>query len=180
MINSSRTTHALTRAATITAWPIWLTVCSAMLLLLALIALAPLLLARHETSSAAFIYRALGYVCHQVPERSFQLQGHPLPVCARCLGLYAGFLIGALTFPLIRPLSTKSALETPARRWFLLALVPTAIDFGLDLCGWWENTHASRALTGALLGAVSALYVMPGLIALFRQALKSFTPARSR
>lgn len=151
-----------------------------MLLLLALIALAPVLLALHETFPAAFIYRSLGYVCHQASARSFQIVGHPLPVCARCLGLYAGFLLGALAFPLIRPLRTKRALQAPARRWFLLALVPTIIDFGLDFYGWRENTHASRAMTGLLLGAVSALYVLPGLIVLFQQAFKSFRTGQSR
>ena len=51
----------------------------------------------------------------------------------------------------------------PARRWLLLAALPTSVDFLLGVTGLWANTHTSRALTGALVGAVAALYVVPGL-----------------
>jgi len=36
----------------------------------------------------------------------------------------------------------------------------------LGFLGLWENTHSSRFLTGALLGAVAVFYVVPGLIEL--------------
>ncbi|MBV1755609.1 MAG: DUF2085 domain-containing protein [Methanobacterium sp.] len=29
-------------------------------------------------------------ICHGLPERSFKIKGHMLPVCARCTGLYLG------------------------------------------------------------------------------------------
>src|SRR4051812_34262892 len=45
---------------------------------------------------AAAVYLAGSFICHQRPERSFHLVGVQLPVCARCLGLYAGAAIGAL------------------------------------------------------------------------------------
>lgn len=44
----------------------------------------------------AGIYAALGWVCHQRPERSWHLAGKPLGVCVRCVGLYVGALLGAL------------------------------------------------------------------------------------
>lgn len=157
---------------------VWLMVCGGTLLLLALIALAPVMIAHHQTFPAAMIYRSLGWVCHQTPARSFHLANHPLAVCARCLGLYAGFGIGALIFPLRRPLSTNQALIAPARRWLLLALIPTVIDLGLDFLGWWENTHASRVTTGLLLGAALSFYVLPGLISLFRQGREIFARER--
>ncbi|MEJ7714152.1 MAG: DUF2085 domain-containing protein [Pyrinomonadaceae bacterium] len=173
MIKRLRTTHALALAPCVS-WRVWLIVCCMMLLLLlVLVALAPVLLSRHQTFQAAFIYRPLSYICHQIPERSFQLVGHPLPICARCLGLYAGFFVGALILPFLRPFSTKRALAVPARHWFILALIPTAFDFGLDVLGWRQNTHASRVLTGLLLGAVSAFYVLPGLIELCYLGVKS-------
>ncbi len=178
MLKRLRSTLAPTLAAYLS-WQVWLIVCCAMLLLLVLIALAPVLLSRHQTFQAAFIYRPLSYVCHQIPQRSFQLKGHPLSVCARCLGLYVGFFVGTLILPFLRPFSTKRVPAMPARQWFLLALVPTLIDFGLDVFGWRANTHASRASTGLLLGAVSAFYVLPGLIELCRLGVKSLT-AESR
>ena len=38
--------------------------------------------------AAALTYRAGGVVCHQDPDRSFHRGRMPLPVCARCTGLY--------------------------------------------------------------------------------------------
>lgn len=36
---------------------------------------------------------AVGYaVCHQIPERSFSFNGHPLPLCARCTGTFSAAL----------------------------------------------------------------------------------------
>jgi uncharacterized membrane protein len=54
--------------------------------------------------------------------------------------------------------------DTPPRQWLFVAAAPLAIDFFLGFFGLWENTHLSRFVTGALLGAVSVVYVMPGLI----------------
>jgi len=42
------------------------------------------------------IYAALGWVCHQQPERSWHLAGKPLAVCVRCFGLYVGALLAVL------------------------------------------------------------------------------------
>src|SRR5205085_7886478 len=91
--------------------------------------------------------------------------GQPLAVCARCAGVYAGVAVGVLCYPLVRSLART---DMPARRWLLLAALPMCVDFTLGLTGLWANTHTSRALTGALLGAVAALYVVPGLLDLSR------------
>lgn len=114
----------------------------------------------HEALVRA-LYRGFGAVCHQMPERSFRAFGHPLAVCARCTGLYAGFAAGLLAYPLARPLASRTA---PARAWLIAATVPAALDFTLGFTGLWENTHLSRSTTGALLGAAAAAYVVPGLV----------------
>ena len=39
----------------------------------------------------------VGYgICHQIPERSFFLDGHQMPLCARCSGTYLGAILGFL------------------------------------------------------------------------------------
>ena len=43
-----------------------------------------------------WLYAVGWLICHQRPERSFHLAGAQLPVCARCLGLYAGGAAGAI------------------------------------------------------------------------------------
>src|SRR5438552_2016659 len=50
--------------------------------------------ATHAWYAFAFGVYAIGsLVCHQLPERSFHLESVPLPVCARCTGIYAGAAI---------------------------------------------------------------------------------------
>lgn len=142
------------------------------LLFVILVLLAPLLEGALHAFSADVIYRAFGYVCHQQPARSFYLGAHPLAVCARCSGLYAGVAAAVLLYPFLRPLSGPAATLAPPRFWFILALLPTAFDFGLDFIGLRANTHFSRAATGVLLGAATAFYLLPGLIDLARADLR--------
>jgi uncharacterized membrane protein len=122
---------------------------------------APLALAGGHSVFALAVYGAFGHLCHQIPERSFFIAGHQFAVCARCTGIYAGFTVATLGYPLVRSLRR---IDTPPRRWLFLSAVPLAIDFSLGFFGLWENTHLSRFLTGALLGSVAVFYVMPGLL----------------
>lgn len=153
--------------------PLWVWL-SATMLLVAVVGLlfaAPLELAGGHETPALIIYQAFSRVCHQIPERSFYIAGHPLAVCARCTGLYIGLAAGVLLFPLLRSLRST---ETPARFWLFAAAAPMGIDFLLGFSGIWANTHLSRFVTGALLGAVAALFIMPGLIDLSRTNLRRF------
>jgi uncharacterized membrane protein len=142
---------------------VWIAVTAGSSAVVALIVAAPISLATGWPSLAQLIYRTFSYLCHQTPERSFFLAGHHFAVCSRCTGIYAGFAAATLFYPLIRPLRQ---LETPARKWLFLAAIPLLIDFSLTFLGIWNNTHFSRFATGALLGAVAVLYVMPGLLEL--------------
>lgn len=128
-----------------------------------LVLLAPLLKAGGWPLSSLVIYKSFAGVCHQMPERSFQLWGFPAAVCARCLGLYAGLLAGVAAYPLARGLTRT---DVPRRAWLLLAAAPTSIDFLLGVTGLWENTHWSRFTTALPLGAAVAFYVVPGLVEL--------------
>lgn len=57
-------------------------------------------------------------VCHQFPEHSYHLAGVPLPLCARCTGLYLGALLTMIFHAWRRP----RAAGVP-RPWMLVALV---------------------------------------------------------
>ncbi len=139
------------------------------LCLLALVFAAPLLLAGEHARAANAVYTAFSYLCHQMPERSFHLMGHKLGVCARCTGLYSGFAAGVLLYPLVRSLRRTDSLP---RVWLLLACVPITVDFALGFFGIWENTHVSRLVTGAILGAACALFVVPGFLDLGQLLVK--------
>jgi uncharacterized membrane protein len=141
----------------------WAVTAMIALALVALIIGAPLAQASGYSAFAAPIYKAFSFVCHQIPSRSFHLAGHQFGVCSRCTGLYTGFAVAALIYPLARSLKRT---DTPSRLWLMLATLPILIDFSLGYFSIWENTYLSRFLTGALLSSVAVFYIMPGLIEL--------------
>ena len=155
----------------------WLLMGAFGLALTALIIGAPLAQAGGYERLARTIYRGFSPFCHQLSGRSFHLHEHPFAVCARCTGLYFGLAAGVLAYPLLRSLRR---FDTPARGWLILALIPVGADFLLGWTGIWANTHWSRAATGGWLGAVIALYLVPGLLDLrfhWRDFLKSSATA---
>ena len=117
---------------------IWLISTLVVFALVSLIVVAPLTADSHIATS---IYRGFAAFCHQLPERSYFIAGHKLAVCSRCTGVYAGFALTLLLYPLMRPLRTT---DWPPPVWLVLAAVPMAIDFGLTFLGIWENTHSSQ------------------------------------
>ncbi len=152
----------------------WLVSALVVLFLFALIFVAPIAAGSDHPAVAHVIYGAFGTLCHQLPERSYFIDGHKLGVCSRCTGIYGGFALTLLLYPLLRSLRNAAF---PARKWLLLAAIPLAVDFSLTFLGIWENTHTSRFLTGLLLGSVAVFYVMPGIIEL---SLRGGTKERPR
>lgn len=139
----------------------WLIVAFGSVALMSLILGAPLAITAGHPFLGLTIYKTFSYFCHQDPERSFFIAGHQFAVCARCTGIYSGFTIATLLYPLVRSLRQ---IDAPPRKWLFLGAAPLAIDFAVGYLGIWENTHSSRFATGALLGAVAVFYVMPGLM----------------
>ena len=148
----------------------WLIVLAAALAFVSLIIAAPLLAAAHNGWSIA-IYQAFGFLCHQLPERSFFIAGHKLAVCSRCSGIYLGATMTLLVYPLIRSLRS---VDPPARKWLFAAAIPLFVDFFLTFVGVWENTHTTRFVTGFIFGSAVVFYVMPGLVEL---SLRSWKPS---
>jgi len=105
---------------------------------------------------AAVIYAAGSNICHQRPERSFHIAGHPMPVCARCTGLYVS---AALAVPLALlfavPLTVRGA-----RRLLVLAALPTAITWALEYAGVVPFSNAARALAALPLGCAAVWLVV--------------------
>jgi uncharacterized membrane protein len=149
---------------------IWLISTIVVFAIVALIVIAPL------TAGSVFansIYGGFAVVCHQLSERSYFISGHKLAVCSRCIGLYAGFALTLLMYPLLRPLRS---VDWPPPVWLVLSAVPMTIDFALTFLGVWENTHTSRLLTGLLLGSVTVFYVMPGIAELSTRETREKRP----
>lgn len=151
----------------------WFIVLAFALAICSVIIAAPVALADGHSAIAFNIYLPFSYLCHQIPARSFYFAEHPLAVCSRCTGIYAGFLLGVIVYPIVRSLRST---ETPERKWLFIAALPLAIDFFLEFVGIWHNTHSSRFFTGALLGSVVVFYVLPGLLELSLRERASSTP----
>jgi uncharacterized membrane protein len=108
---------------------------------------APLL----PAAPAGITYLLGSLICHQVSERSFHLGAAQFPVCARCLGLYAGAAMG--TCGLIR-------LGHDRRHVILLAALPTILTVIAESAGLWTTSNVMRFVAGAPLGFAVALLVM--------------------
>lgn len=117
-------------------------------------------------------------VCSQMPAHSFVVQGQRLPLCARNLGLFTGFLFAACLVSVGLPRwsrgTTGTRFQVPVRkarteplesRWFsLLALLPFAIDGANSVVvsfagvGLYAPSNSLRLATGLLAGlALGAL-----------------------
>jgi uncharacterized membrane protein len=164
--SAQQPTHASRRAIAM-----WAGTCLIALAILGLVIGAPIAQAYGYPAFAAPIYKAFSLVCHQIPERSFHLGGHKFGVCSRCSGLYVGFAVAALVYPLARSLKRT---DTASRLWLILAALPLGLDFALTYFSIWQNNHLSRFSTGALLSSVAVFYIMPGLVELSSTIARHF------
>ncbi len=100
---------------------------------------------------SGLLYFFFHQICHQLPERSFSLAGHPLAVCHRCLGIYLGFAAGLLLVG-CRLRIWRALHRQP--RLLILFWIPLAVDALLLPNTWW-----SRFLTGWLAAFPVAFFV---------------------
>jgi uncharacterized membrane protein len=114
---------------------------------------------------AGVMYAAGSFICHQLPERSFHLQGAQLPVCARCLGLYGGgafgSVIGASAVVRYRIGRGQPLLARALRwRWTVAAAMPTLATVVLEWGLGWPISNTVRAVTALPLGVAVAFVVV--------------------
>src|SRR5207302_3838448 len=78
-------------------------------------------------------------LCHGNPNRCLEIWHVPMPICARCTALYAGFLAGIILFMLLPRLQEMTA------RWILgLAVLPMFLDGITQLATIRESTNPLR------------------------------------
>ena len=130
---------------------VWYTAAAAALWVIALL-VAPAL----PAPASAVIYAFGSFICHQRPERSFNLDGSQLPVCARCLGVYSGAAVGAWLAPFI------SRVARP-RLLIALSAVPAVLSLVVEWSGLAHPTNVWRAATGLVAGGIIAAVVLATL-----------------
>jgi len=147
------------------AWLVWAAALIIVFIWIAFIVAPPFLITYGLDVLAKHIYSFFSYICHQKPELSLYVLGYQFAVCSRCFGVYFGLLAGIATYPLWRRVDDVEPLP---RIWLFLSLVPIGIDWLLGVLGIWENTYASRFITGLILGFACAVFVIPALVEIVR------------
>jgi uncharacterized membrane protein len=125
-----------------------------------MILLPPVAAANGFSSTSSEFYSFFGYICHQMPSRSFHILGYKFGVCSRCSGVYFGLVLGALVYPLFRNIEE---LEPLPLFWLVLSMIPIAVDWSLTVFDIWENTFFTRFTTGLVLGIACAVFIVPAL-----------------
>lgn len=95
--------------------------------------------------------------CHRKPERSFFYRGKQFPVCARCTGIYIGYISIFVFAVTLKPF--------PAL-WSLMLMIPLLVDGLTQAYSDRVSNNTLRLTTGILfgvglssLGAIIAKYI---------------------
>jgi uncharacterized membrane protein len=110
---------------------------------------------------------AVGYaVCHRIPSHSFTVNGRPLPLCARCSGMYLGALLGMLV-----QYFTGERHGGFSRKWlivlcslgvfFIIDGLNSFLAIFLDAAPLYPPQNWIRLLTGWSVGLLIAALIYP-------------------
>ncbi|MGE3841236.1 MAG: DUF2085 domain-containing protein [Vicinamibacterales bacterium] len=106
--------------------------------------------------ASAAAYRAGAILCHQRSERSFERVGVPLPVCARCTGVYVGSVLGLAVAAWGR---RRRMPAREARVWLGLAVIPSVATAVVEWSGAFNPGNWGRAAAALPAGAGAALLI---------------------
>lgn len=152
--------------------------------------LAPILMHLGYVTPARILYTFYSFMCHQLPDHSYFLFGHTwtpnlltleqngmrtglnlfeqrqfignamlgykVAICQRDIAIYGTVFLMGLFFGLVR-----RRLGALSWRWYLLLLLPMALDGGTQLIGLRQSDWLWRTLTGGLFGLASVWLAYP-------------------
>jgi uncharacterized membrane protein len=102
----------------------------------------------------------LGYpICKQFPERSYLYQSYQMPMEARDVGIFVGFLVTLvfIYFMRLRLVMGKGSLHVLVTSSLLL--VPLMIDAGSSYVGIRGTTNDIRLMTGLMFGVGAGVLI---------------------
>ncbi|MBI5460143.1 DUF2085 domain-containing protein [Methanobacterium sp.] len=102
------------------------------------------------TSNSSFFFQ---FICHCIPERTFNIKGYYFPVCSRCTGIYTGailFFIYSLLF-----LVDYTLILIPAP----IIILPLVIDGSTQFLGLRKSNNSLRFITGFTAGTGAAIII---------------------
>jgi uncharacterized membrane protein len=127
------------------------------------------------TAASDAVFHAYRFICGQTPSHTFYVFGYQMCLCTRCLAIYSSLLAAGLLLALTRHTQRIRALAWP---FWLLAMVPMALDGGTQLIGLRESNIWLRLLTGAIFGFATAWFLFPQIDEASRDAEPAPAPAR--
>ena len=107
-------------------------------------------------------------MCHGIPHRCLTIFGTPMPICARCVAIYAGFIAGIALFPLAKRLA-KRMEERVMRIVLAVSAAPIFLDGITQAMGLRESTNPLRLATGLTVGAAFGLWALVAIETRARQ-----------
>lgn len=151
--------------------------------------LAPVLMHWGWSAPAQVIYTVYSFFCHQLPDHSYFLFGnhfaplkpelvaaglqtgtlfqerafignpeigYKVAICERDVAIYGSIALAGLIYALIRKQVAPIAIK-----WYLLFLIPIAVDGLTQMIGLRESNWWLRSITGVLFGVGSAWLAYP-------------------
>ncbi len=100
-------------------------------------------------------------VCHQLPERSLIIGNLIMPVCARCNGIYLGFLISAIILFIIY---RKRENELPPLYVIIILILFVISTIADGIISNFSPAHTNnylRFITGFLSGSAAIVFLYP-------------------
>jgi uncharacterized membrane protein len=134
----------------------------------------PLALAAGFTGPASAVFDTFRFFCAQTPSHSFFIAGYQTCLCSRCLAIYSSILIAGIALAVIR--NNRQLRALPWYFW-LLAMLPMALDGFTQLFGLRESNLALRLLTGGIFGLATAWFLFPQIQEAARQEQPAPNPA---
>lgn len=112
---------------------------------------------------------AVGYaICHRIPSRSFEVNGRPLPLCARCTGIYLGVMTGLTVYAASGRLRNSRLPQIRILAVLMLSAVAIGIDGVNSYLSLFEAYHpvyhpnnTLRLITGVYAGLAMITFVLP-------------------
>jgi len=102
---------------------------------------------------SAAIYHFFSTFCHQLPSRSWHIDGEPLGLCVRCTSISLGLLAGLLVSRKPSPQAFRLAVAITLAEWLFAAAI--------------FDSAVLRSVTGVFLGMTAAPIVAVGVEEMF-------------
>lgn len=112
--------------------------------------------------------------CHQFSDRCYHIDEVAMPVCVRCIWIYAGLAVGHTLFIFFIPRAERIT------RLLIGVIILMVLDVSLERIGLYHNWFWSRAVTGFLFGLVLSHFTLLGLSELYNKLSNRNSYVRSK